>query len=147
MRRVFVGILAICLAACASDAAPKPDDGPRPPQGKGPGGTDFGYWRRDAEGAVDSAFRTFILARYKTEDAAAARAQLETDRFECKDSQRTDAKAAAGLECIRMYQQGDDVHAWTVGFWRGDRAPRARYTRTHIRDPLRNYDAEKKKQG
>ena len=51
MKWAMAAVAALALAgACAT--GPQVQGGPRPPQGTGPGGTDFGYWDRDAEGAV-----------------------------------------------------------------------------------------------
>jgi hypothetical protein len=138
---------AFVLAACASSGLPIESataNLPRPPQGKGPAGTDFGYWRRDAEGAVDSAFRGFILARYNASDALAARKDFETDGFKCRDGNRPEARPVPTLECSRLYKLNEDVHAWTVEFWPSDAEPRARYTRTHIRDPSVDYDEDRR---
>ena len=135
MKRTGILLAAVLLAACASNDTA---GDPRPPTGKGSGGTDFGYWRRDAEGAVDAAFRRFITGRYDAGDMAKARADLVTDGFECRDGNRPEARPVPELECIRLYQLNDDVHAWTVEFWSGDDEPRAQYTRTRRLDPLAN---------
>ena len=148
MRLAVMAAAMLLATACASGegaskGAVSLTSGARPPQGPGPGGTDFGYWNRDQEGAVDASFRSFILAHYKSGDAARARPLLEKDGFVCKDaSQRVEATAVAQLECTRLYKLYDDVHAWTVEFSNG-REPHARYTRTHIRDRLQTYDDRK----
>lgn len=143
MKRVLAVLLAAAAAACASQP---PGGGSRPPQGPGRAGTDFGFWNRDAEGAVDQAFRTFIMRKYKIADMAKAQKDLQTDGFKCLDGNRPDGRPVPNLECTRLYQLAEDVHAWTVEFWPTDTVPKARYTRTHIRDPMRNYD-EKQKRG
>ena len=150
MRLAVMAAALVLATACASGGetpakgAANPAGGARPPQGPGPGGTDFGYWNRDQEGAVDASFRSFILAHYKSADAARARPLLEKDGFVCKDgSQRVEATAVPQLECTRLYKLDDDVHAWTVEFWPNGREPHARYTRTHIRDRLQTYDDRK----
>lgn len=127
--------LALCVAiflasACASGGS----GGPRPAQGVGPGGTDFGHWRYDAEGAVDAAFRVFVTGKYDGGDIAAAQRDLTTDGFECQDGNRPDGRPVPELECIRIYQLNDDVHAWSVEFWANEDEPRSRYTRTRIMD-------------
>jgi hypothetical protein len=129
------------LSACASD---KIAGGPRPPQGPGPGGTQFGFWDRDAEGSVDAGFRSYISRTYNIGEEAKARATLERDGFRCLDGNRPDGRPVPQLDCERLFQLNDDVHAWTVEFWPNEREPRSHYTRTHIRDPLKNYDANKK---
>jgi hypothetical protein len=139
MRLAVVGVIGVALlAACASD--PMDVGGARPPQGPGPGGTDFGYWNRDAEGAVDATFRQSISKRYDVGQEAEARAALEKDGFECRDNNRPDGMPVPTLECTRLFRLNDDVHAWTVRFWPADKEPKARYTRTHRRDPNRRAD-------
>ncbi len=122
------------MAGCAStDSA----GGERPPEGKASAaGTDFGRWRRDAEGAVDAAFRGFMNDRYDASDVAKAQSDLTADGFECRDGNRPDGRPVPDLECFRLYELNDDIHAWTVEFWPDDSEPRARYTRTRIMDPL-----------
>ncbi len=134
----------VLVGACASQQGVASSVGSRPPQGPGPGGTDFGFWNRDAEGAVDASFRSFIAGKYKPTDEKKARTDLERDGFTCRDgSQRVEGTAVPDLECTRLYKLYDDVHAWTVEFWPNDREPRAQYTRTHIRDRLQTYDDSK----
>jgi len=140
MRRTILAAAGLVLAGCASDAAV----GARPPQGAGPGGTDFGYWNRDAEGAVDAAFRQFIQRAYNASDVARASQSLSSDGFSCKPGARPEGQPAPQSECVRLFKLNDDVHAWTVEFWAGEGEPRARYTRTHIRNPLVNYDDKKR---
>ena len=140
MRLVIATVVALALAAgCATKVA----GGPRPPQGPGPAGTEFGFWDRDAEGSVDAGFRAYIMQTYNIGDEAKARAAFEKDGFTCEDGNRPDGKPVPQLECERLFQLNDDVHAWTVEFWPNEREPRSHYTRTHIRDPLKNYDARK----
>lgn len=140
MRLAIAFVAALLLAACAT----KVTGGPRPPQGPGPAGTQFGFWDRDAEGSVDLGFRGYITAAYNGGDEAKARATLERDGFTCRDGNRPDGRPVPQLECERLYQMNEDVHAWTVEFWANEREPRAHYTRTHIRDPLKNYNEKSK---
>jgi hypothetical protein len=136
--RLIVGIAAALLAtACATNPI---QGGPRPPQGPGPAGTQFGFWDRDAEGAVDAGFRAYITRAYNAGDEAKARTTLEADGFNCRDGNRPDGRPVPVLQCERVYAVSDDVHAWSVEFWPGEREPRAHYARTHIRDTTRNYD-------
>jgi hypothetical protein len=139
MKRMWAA-LALALMAAAGACASGGAGGARPPMGKGPAGTDFGYWNRDAEGSVDQAFRTHVAASYKMSEAAKARANLEADGFSCQDGNRPDAQPVPELSCTRQFKMNEDVHAWSVQFWPSEPRPRARYTRTHVRDPLRNYD-------
>jgi hypothetical protein len=146
MNRVLSAcVAAVWLAGACASSEPAGGGGARPPQGAGPAGTDFGFWNRDAEGAVDAAFRTFISGRYRQGDEALARPALERDGFTCQDGNRPDAQPVPVLECTRLYRLNDDVHAWSVRFWADESGPKARYTRTHRRDPYRNYDDKKKR--
>lgn len=142
MKMALAKSAAVALAAVmlAGACATRVTDGPRPPQGPGPAGTDFGFWTRDAEGAVDAAFRNHITGAWNVGEEVQARAALEADGFGCVDGNRPDGRPVPQLECIRSYHLNDDVHAWSVEFWPADKEPRARYTRTHIRNPLQNYN-------
>ena len=143
MRRVMAAVAAIVAAsACAS--GPQVSGGSRPPQGPGPGGTDFGFWNRDAEGAVDVGFRMFISQTYDGGDEAKARVTLEKDGFTCRDGNRPDGRPVPVLECERVYQLDDDIHAWTVKFWPNQKEPESHYTRTHILDRMATPKKEKK---
>jgi hypothetical protein len=149
MKSLVLVIASVLLFAAGCGSRPLPVEAatanlPRPPQGKGPAGTDFGYWRRDAEGAVDAAFRAYVLGRYSGTDAVPARRDFETDGFKCRDGNRPDGRPVPTLECSRLYKLNEDVHAWTVEFWPSDAEPRARYTRTHIRDPSQDYDEKRR---
>lgn len=136
--RLMLGIAAaLAVAACASTNPI--EGGPRPPQGPGPGGTEFGFWGRDAEGAVDADFRSFVTRAYSTGDEIKARKTLEVDGFNCRDGNRPDGRPVPKLECERIYSFNDDVHAWTVEFWPNESRPRAHYSRTHIRDTTKYY--------
>lgn len=135
--RIPVGVAALlALAACSTSAI---QGGPRPPQGAGPAGTQFGFWDRDAEGAVDASFRSYISRTYDVGDEARARVALEQDGFKCENGDRPDGRPVPTLECERLYSVENDVHAWTVEFWPNEQQPRAHYARTHVRDTLHNY--------
>ena len=136
MRLMLGFAVAMLAAACATDDI---QGGPRPPQGPGPAGTEFGFWDRDAEGAVDADFRTFIMRTYNIGEEVRARTVLEKDGFNCRDANRPDGRPVPSLECERVYSHDQDVHAWVVEFWAKDREPRAHYMRTHIRDTTKNY--------
>ncbi|HVY89575.1 MAG TPA: hypothetical protein VG942_11950 [Hyphomonadaceae bacterium] len=144
MTRAVSVLAAMLLAsACASTSVVS---APRPPQGAGPAGTQFGFWDRDAEGAVDVTFRSYIVATYDVGDEARAKTALETDGFSCETGKPgADGKPVARLKCDRLYQLDDDIHSWTVEFWDGDKEPRAHYYRIHRRDPLQNYNDKKAK--
>jgi hypothetical protein len=62
-RILLAGVVLLAMAACATTVVNT--GGPRPPQGAGPAGTNFGFWDRDAEGAVDQDFRRFISGRWQ----------------------------------------------------------------------------------
>lgn len=139
MSRFAVGIAAaVLLAACASSNPVQ--GGPRPPQGPGPAGTNFGRWDIDAEGAVDQAFRIFIQNKWNGGQEAEARKVLEADGFKCADSASSTRKPPPNLDCERVYSVNDNVHAWTVEFWPNEPEPKSHYTRMHMRDPLKNYN-------
>ena len=119
--RLLLGIgVALLATACASSPI---QGGPRPPQGPGPAGTQFGFWDRDAEGAVDAEFRSYVTHAYASGDEAKAREVLETDGFACRDGNRPDGHPVPQLECERIYAFEDDVHAWTVEFWPNEARP------------------------
>lgn len=142
MKRLLAGLALAVLSACASqqDRATAAS-GARPPEGKGPAGTDFGYWNRDAEGSVDQQFRSFILNRYPTMDTGKIEKDLVADGFKCKDAPEA-VPPTPILVCDRLYKEGEDVHAWSVEVVAKAPRARAQYTRVHIRDPNRNYNAK-----
>lgn len=140
--RLMVGIAA-GLLACACASGPSAG-GPRPPQGAGPGGTEFGFWDRDADAAVDADFRAYITRTYSVADVAKAKRTLEEDGFSCRDGNRPDARPVPQVECERLYSADDIVHTWTVEFWPSERAPRAHYSRIQRRDDLRDRDEKHK---
>lgn len=137
LKLVAAVIAAATLVACQSTVIQT--GGPRPPQGTGPAGTNFGFWDRDAEGAVDQDFRRFIAARYTGADPLAARKTLEQDGFNCRDGNRPEAQPVPLLECERVYSEDDNVHSWVVKFWPNQDRPEAHYVRLHVRDPNLNY--------
>jgi hypothetical protein len=144
MKRVAVAIaVALMAGACASDPSAG-GGGPRPPQGAGPAGTQFGFWDRDADAAVDADFRSFITRTYSVGDEVRAKAALTQDGFNCTDGPGADGKAPK-LSCERLYRDNDIIHTWTVDFVANDRAPRAHYSRVQRRDDLRK--AEEKRKG
>lgn len=138
MRLALAGLMLVLASACAS--APSVGGGPRPPQGPGPAGTDFGFWNRDAEGSVDVSFRTYISKTYDYADEAKAKINLEKDGFTCRDGNRPDARPVPDLECERVYQLNDDIHAWNVKFWPNLKEPESHYSRTHILDRNQDYN-------
>lgn len=133
LKLVSALVAAAALAACASNVIQT--GGPRPPQGPGPAGTNFGFWDRDAEGAVDQDFRRFISSRWAGADLATARKAFETDGFKCQDGNRPEAQPVPELECERVFSADDNVHSWTVRFWPNQDRPEAHYVRLHVRDP------------
>ncbi len=140
--KVVVGVFA-ALMACACASGPQ-ISGPRPPQGPGPGGTQFGFWDRDADAAVDASFRAYITRTYNAGEEAMARTALETDGFKCRDGNRPEGRPVPALECERLYSDNQIVHTWTVEFWPGEREPRAHYSRIQRRDDLKEHDEKHK---
>ena len=144
MKLVAVGVAAALLAcACASD--PVAGGGPRPPQGPGPAGTQFGFWDRDADAAVDADFRSYITRTYNVGDEARARTTLTQDGFTCEEGTAAAGKPGPALSCERLYRDNDIIHTWTVDFLSSEREPRAHYSRVQRRDDLRK--AEEKHKG
>jgi hypothetical protein len=141
----FVGVALTALALAACSTTMVQTGGPRPPQGPGPAGTEFGFWDRDAEGAVDQDFRRFIGLKWHKGDEAAARKVFEADGFTCKDGNRPEATAVPDLECERVYSESDNVHSWTVKFWPNQDRPEAHYVRLHMRDPNLTFNSNKSK--
>ena len=141
-RLAGMAIVAAALAACSTNMVQT--GGPRPPQGPGPAGTNFGFWDRDAEGAVDQGFRRYIAGRWAKGQEAEARKALEQDGFSCQDGNRPEATAVPDLECERVYSEDDNVHSWTVKFWPNQDRPEAHYIRLHMRDPNLNYNDKTK---
>ncbi len=141
--RILVGVVAALMAAaCAS--GPEIASGPRPPQGPGPGGTQFGFWDRDADASVDAGFRSYITRTYDFADAAKAKATLTQDGFNCKDGAPAADKPGPTLMCERLYRDDQIVHSWTVDFVANEREPRAHYSRIQRRDDLKQHDEKKK---
>jgi hypothetical protein len=106
----FLGLLVIAaLAACASggsgvegnDLAPLPFPVERgsalpppapsatgataPPEGRGPGGIDFGQWRNADPAVYGPAFQTQIRQRYAGQTEAQMRADLQANGFACEE--------------------------------------------------------------
>jgi hypothetical protein len=141
-RLIGAAFMAAAFAACSTTMVET--GGPRPPQGPGPAGTNFGFWDRDAEGAVDQAFRRYINERWAQGQETEARAVLEKDGFKCQDGNRPDGAPVPDLECERVYSEGDNVHSWIVKFWPTQDRPEAHYIRLHMRDPNLNYNDKAK---
>jgi len=135
---LLAGMALLATAACSTTVVNT--GGPRPPQGPGPAGTNFGFWDRDAEGAVDQDFRRFIGGRWQGGQEVEARKVFETDGFTCRDGNRPDGAPVPALECERVYSVNDNVHSWTVKFWPNQARPESHYVRLHMRDPNRNYN-------
>ncbi|MGE0743050.1 MAG: hypothetical protein AB7O98_17065 [Hyphomonadaceae bacterium] len=113
MRMMLIAALA-ALAACASGGAepeadgaalfpvergtapPPPAQGPSgqsaPPEGRGPGGIDFGQWRRADPAVYGPALQTQVRALYAGQTPAQIRAGLEANGFRCEDGARLDCR-------------------------------------------------------
>jgi hypothetical protein len=136
----------LALSACASGNA-LPNVGPRPMDGIGPGGTDFGYWYRDGDGSVDQAFRAHITRRFDFADKERARTELTRDNFNCADIPASASQQAGGMRCTRVYYINDFYHTWSVEFLPQLNEPRVRYTRTATRNPLSNTGGRRREGG
>jgi hypothetical protein len=140
--KVMVGVCA-ALMACACASGPDIASGPRPPQGPGPAGTQFGFWDRDADAAVDASFRAYVTRTYNAGDEAKAQAALTQDGFACEDGLGSADKPGPTLSCERLYRDNEIVHSWTVDFVSDEREPRAHYSRIQRRDDLRDRDEKR----
>jgi len=114
MRVIVFAILAAALAACASggepdlprdpespfpvergQALPPPapaSDRPAPPEGRGPGGIDFGQWRAADPAVYAPAFQRQISERFAGRTTPQIRADLEANGFACEDERRLDCR-------------------------------------------------------
>lgn len=63
-----------------------------PPEGAGPGGIDFGQWRNADPATYAPAFQSQIRTRFAGQDAAAIRADLESNGFTCNQTGRLDCR-------------------------------------------------------
>jgi hypothetical protein len=112
--KAWIIAAALLLGACASGggppeeaAAPSPFPVQRgtappppaasagqaaPPEGRGPGGLDFGQWRSADPAQYAPAFQTQMRARFAGREAGAVRQDLEANGFACEDSARLDCR-------------------------------------------------------
>ena len=86
-----------------------------PPEGRGPGGIDFGQWKSADPAAYQPTFQTQIRARYANQDAAAIRADLEHNGFACRDS--------APMQCRIEIMERQCAFDWYVVIERSGAAP------------------------
>jgi hypothetical protein len=86
-----------------------------PPEGRGPGGIDFGQWRSADPAVYGPAFQTQVRARYQA-GPGPARADLEGNGFSCRD--RTGA-----LECRIEIMENQCAKEWYVVFEQNRREP------------------------
>ena len=63
-----------------------------PPEGQGPGGIDFGQWRRAETAAYSAAFQSQITTREQGRAGPQVRADLEANGFACEDAARLDCR-------------------------------------------------------
>lgn len=92
--------------------------GAAPPEGIGPGGIDFGAWRSADPATYGPAFQAAMQARYRGQDRAAARADLERNGFSCSD-------AGGVLQCRIEIMAQSCARDWYVAFEPGTAPPRA----------------------
>ena len=76
-------------------APPPPAPAPAqfaPPEGRGPGGVDFGPWRSADPAIYAPAFQTQMRARFAGRETGAVRPDLEANGFACEDGARLDCR-------------------------------------------------------
>ncbi len=78
-------------AAPPPPVASGPDQG-APPEGRAPGGVDFGQWRRADPAAYTPDFQAQMRTRQAGRGQAQIRADLEANGFACEDGQRLDCR-------------------------------------------------------
>jgi len=141
--RVLIFAAAMALAACASGGAPIDGAGENPfpvergsalpppqasggrqaapPQGAGPGGIDFGQWRRADPASYAPAFQEQMRARYANQEISYIRADLERNGFACQQSGR--------LECRIEIMDNQCAVDWYVVVERAGEPPIAGHDR------------------
>ena len=143
MRFLAMIVVAASLAACASQSGgssgqelgvspfpvargsalppPEPTSGvtAAPPEGRGPGGIDFGQWRNADPAAYAPAFQTQVRARYANQEVSYIRADLEANGFACENGSR--------LECRIEIMERQCAHDWYVVVERNRPEPIAGY--------------------
>jgi hypothetical protein len=67
-------------------AANAPAGQTAPPEGRAPGGIDFGQWRGADPATYGPAFQTQLRQRYQGRSEAQVRADLEVNGFACRES-------------------------------------------------------------
>jgi hypothetical protein len=86
-----------------------------PPEGRTPGGLDFGHWRTASAPAYANAFETQITAREQGRDAAGVKADLEANGFACDNGARLDCRIEINEnQCLQDWYvvlDGGAVHA------------------------------------
>jgi hypothetical protein len=139
MQRLRSGFAALALAiaplvATPAFAADAPNGKPKsalapvapavdpdaPPEGKGPGGLDFGRWRSEAPQRTSGAFAAEV-ARLSAQGEV--RAALERDGFGCFDPHRP----GITLICTRSAIEGSCGYDWQVEIRAGAPSPAARF--------------------
>jgi hypothetical protein len=143
MRRMVLAAGALALAACASfntpagskaepdwpfpvergSALPPPEaqgDQAAPPEGRGPGGTDFGPWRSVADPETYSnAFGAALGPRLAGKSRAAVEASLASDGFACEQGSRLDCRIEireSGCAYDWYVVREDDAAEPAIGF-------------------------------
>jgi len=110
MRVLVIALVAALAAACASGGGGDPDlprdanspfpvergqalpppapsgGAAAPPEGRGPGGIDFGQWRAADPATYAPAFQSQIRQRYAGQSNSQIRADLEANGFTCEEN-------------------------------------------------------------
>lgn len=123
--------MAAALAACASRPLPPVPPAPAalmtaPPEGAGPTGLNYGAWRSASTESQAAQFADEIARLYPAPvDAAALRAGMEAEGFQCRDGNRPEARPVPALECRREALDKSCAIDWTVELWPQAVEPRA----------------------
>ncbi len=128
--RLLVFAIVAALAACASGGMPpEAESGPSPfpvergtappppnavaragsvapPEGRGPGGVDFGQWRQADPVQYGQAFQTQMRARFLDLSVPETKANLEANGFACADGAR--------LQCRIEIMERECAFDWYV---------------------------------
>jgi hypothetical protein len=130
----MLSALAVLASACATEApAPEPAAPPAgasagwPPEGRSASGLAFGNWRGGDPGRLAPAFAQEIRTRMNGKALGAIRADLEANRFECRDANRPDGRPVPDLECRLGVMERDCNHEWWVVVERAGAEPLAGY--------------------
>lgn len=138
MRALILGCAVLAMAACSaqesvtsghaawpfpvargSAIAPPGAGGSSqgaPPEGRGPGGIDFGQWKSADPNVYAPAFQAQMRQRFAGQDIGAIRADLERNGFSCNSG-------SASLQCRIEIMERQCAFDWYVVVERANAAP------------------------